>query len=72
VFPHTLDNQLTDGGKIVNLTHRPPFTPRKIPDSRSCSMLSRSQDHIATRKIRITEKSVTSLGIELATFRLVV
>jgi hypothetical protein len=29
--PHFLDNRLTDGGEIVRLTRRPPFTPRKIP-----------------------------------------
>jgi hypothetical protein len=27
-FPHFLDNQLMDGGKVVSLTHWPPFTPR--------------------------------------------
>jgi hypothetical protein len=25
--PHYLDNRLTDGGKVVILTRRPPFTP---------------------------------------------
>jgi hypothetical protein len=25
-----LDNRLTDGGKVVSLTRRPPFTPKKI------------------------------------------
>jgi hypothetical protein len=29
----SLDNCLTDGGKIVGLTRRPPFTPRKIHDT---------------------------------------
>jgi hypothetical protein len=24
-----LDNQLTDGGKVVSLTRRPPFTPQE-------------------------------------------
>jgi hypothetical protein len=28
-IPHVLDNRLTDGGKIVSLTHRPLFTPQK-------------------------------------------
>jgi hypothetical protein len=27
-FPHFLDNRLTDGGKFVSLTRRPPFTPQ--------------------------------------------
>jgi hypothetical protein len=46
-FPHVLDNRLTDGGEVVSLTRRPPFTPRKIPGT------------------------LTSSGIEPATFRLV-
>jgi hypothetical protein len=29
--PHSLNNRLTDGGKIISLTLRPSFTPRKIP-----------------------------------------
>jgi hypothetical protein len=34
--PHFLDNRLTDGGEVVNLTPRPPFTPRKIPGTHFC------------------------------------
>jgi hypothetical protein len=30
-LPHFLDNWLTDGGKVVSLKLRPPFTPRKLP-----------------------------------------
>jgi hypothetical protein len=30
---HFLDNRLTDGGEVVSLMRRPPFTPRKIRDS---------------------------------------
>jgi hypothetical protein len=26
-LPHLLDNRLTDGGEVVGLTRRPPFTP---------------------------------------------
>jgi hypothetical protein len=29
-LPHFLDNRLTDGGEVVSLTRRPPFTLRKI------------------------------------------
>jgi hypothetical protein len=29
-LPHFLDSRLTDGGAVVSLTPRPPFTPRKI------------------------------------------
>jgi hypothetical protein len=28
-LPHLLDNRLTDGGEVVRLTHRPPFTLQK-------------------------------------------
>jgi hypothetical protein len=28
-LPHYLDNRLTDGGEVVSLTRRPPFTPQK-------------------------------------------
>jgi hypothetical protein len=29
-IPHFLDNRLTDGGKVVSLRRRPPFTPLGI------------------------------------------
>jgi hypothetical protein len=35
-FSHFLDNRLTDGGKVVSLQRRPPFTPRKIPGTHFC------------------------------------
>jgi hypothetical protein len=35
-LPYFLDNRLTDGGKVVSLTRRPPFTPRKIPGTHFC------------------------------------
>jgi hypothetical protein len=28
-FPHFLDNQLTDGGKVVSPMRQPPFTPQE-------------------------------------------
>jgi hypothetical protein len=28
-LPHFLDNRLTDGGKVVSHTRRPPFTPQE-------------------------------------------
>jgi hypothetical protein len=30
-LPHFLDSRLTGVGKVVSLTRRPLFTPRKIP-----------------------------------------
>jgi hypothetical protein len=41
-LPHFLDNRLTDGGEVVSLTRRPPFTPRKIPGTQLCYRLNRS------------------------------
>jgi hypothetical protein len=35
-LPHFKDNPLTDGGEVINLTRRPPFTPRKIPGTHFC------------------------------------
>jgi hypothetical protein len=35
-LPHFLDNRLTDGGEVVSLTRRRPFTPRKIPGTHFC------------------------------------
>jgi hypothetical protein len=31
-----LEYRLIDGGKVVRLTHQPPFTPRKIPGTHFC------------------------------------
>jgi hypothetical protein len=28
-LPYFLDNRLIDGGKVVSLTRRPPFTPQE-------------------------------------------
>jgi hypothetical protein len=28
--PHFLDNRLTDGGNVVSLPRRPPFTPGRF------------------------------------------
>jgi hypothetical protein len=30
MLPHFLDSRFTDGGEVVSLTHRSPFTPRNI------------------------------------------
>jgi hypothetical protein len=35
-LPPFLDNRLIDGGELVSLTRRLPFTHRKIPDANFC------------------------------------
>jgi hypothetical protein len=35
-LPHFLDSRPIYGGEVVSLTRRPPFTPRKIPDTQFC------------------------------------
>jgi hypothetical protein len=35
-LPHSLDNRLTDGGEVVNLTRRPLFAPKKICGTHFC------------------------------------
>jgi hypothetical protein len=47
-IPHCLDKRLTDGGKVVSLTHRPYFTPQKhyyfnVSSMHFCWRLSKSQ-----------------------------
>jgi hypothetical protein len=35
-FPHFLDSRLIDGGKVVSVMRRPPFTLRNIPGTHFC------------------------------------
>jgi hypothetical protein len=59
---HFLDNRLRDGGGVVCLTRRPPFTLRKNPGTHLCLRLSRPQGHSASGRIRSTEKSNYLIG----------
>jgi hypothetical protein len=61
-LPHFLESRLIDGGEVVSLTRRPPFTPRKIPDTHFCSRLSRPQGHNTAGRIRSIEKSNDLIG----------
>jgi hypothetical protein len=61
-LPHFLDSRLTDGDKVVSLTHRPHFTPRKIPGTHFYYRLSRPQGHSAAGRIRSIEKSNDLIG----------
>jgi hypothetical protein len=55
-LPHFLDNRLTNGGEVVSLTLRPPFTLKKIPGTHFCLRLSRSQGHSVAGRIGSTDK----------------
>jgi hypothetical protein len=71
-LPYCLDSRLTNGGEVVSLTRRPPFTPRKIPGIHFYQRLSRPQGHNAAGRIRSTQKDYIILqGINSTTFRLV-
>jgi hypothetical protein len=61
-IPHFLDNLLKDGGEVVRLTRRPPFTPRKIRGTHFCYMVSRPQGHSAAGRITSIEKSDDLIG----------
>jgi hypothetical protein len=49
---HFQDKWLTDGGKVVSLKHRPPFTPKNIPGTQFFERLIRPQVHSAAGGIR--------------------
>ena len=51
-----------DGGKVVSLTHRPPFPPWNTPGTHFCSRLSRPQGHSATGRIMSLKNSSDTIG----------
>jgi hypothetical protein len=61
-----MNSWLTDGGEVVSLTRRPPFTPRKIAGTHFCR-LSRPQGHNAAGRIRSIEES-NDIGNRTKTF----
>jgi hypothetical protein len=61
-LPHCLDNQLMDGGEVVSLRRRLPFTPRKIPGTHFCWRLSRPRGYSVVGRIRSIEKSNDLIG----------
>ena len=60
-----------DGGKVVNLTHRPPLPPGNAPGTHFCQMLSQPQGHSAFGRILCQWKIHWPAGIEPATFQFV-
>jgi hypothetical protein len=67
-LPHFPDNRLTDGGEVVSLKSRPPFTPRKIPGTHFCYRLSRPQGHRADGRIKSIEKKINHIGTQTRDF----
>ena len=61
-----------DGGKVVNLTHRPPLPPGNAPGTHFCYRLNRPQGHSAIgRNLCQWKIPVTQAGSKPATFRFV-
>jgi hypothetical protein len=56
MLPHFLDSRLTDGGEVVSLKRRPPFTPHE--DSWYSFLLEAesNQGHSAAGRVKSIEK----------------
>jgi hypothetical protein len=69
-LPHFLDNRLKDGGEVVSLTRRTPFTPEE--DS-WYSFLLETDSNLAIAQLEELGKlkKSTSSGFDTATFPLV-
>jgi hypothetical protein len=61
-LPYFLAYLLTYCNKVVSLMHRPPFTPRTIPGTHYCYMLSQPQGHDAAGRVSLLEKSNDFIG----------
>jgi hypothetical protein len=70
-FPHFLENQLTDGGETVSLTHWPPFTPRKFLVLISVRGRVDPRATVRLKGLGQWKNPMTSLGIKPVTFQLV-
>ena len=58
-----------DGGKVVNIKHRPSLHPENAPGTHFCQKLSRPQGHSAIGRILCQWKiPMTPAGIEPANF----
>jgi hypothetical protein len=70
-IPHCVDNLLTDGGKVVSLTHPSHFSPQKhyyfnVSGTHFCWRLSKPQGLVRPEGLRKFIK-ITSSGIEPTT-----
>jgi hypothetical protein len=70
-----LDIRLIDDDKVVSPMHRPCSTPQthyfSVSGTHLCQRLSKPQGLVRPEGSSALKKSCTSLGLELATFRLV-
>jgi len=70
-FPYFMTTA-QDGGKVVNLTHRPSLPPGNSSGTHFCYRLSRPQGHSAIGRILCRRKfPMKPAGFEPATFRFV-
>ena len=60
-FPYFMKTA-QDGGKVVNLTHRPPLPQGNTPGTHFCQRLSRPQGHSATGRIMSLTNSNDTIG----------
>jgi hypothetical protein len=67
MVPHCLDHQHTDGGKFVSIAHR----PRSVPQNTRYLLLFEVECTMRLEVLCKFKNSVTSSGLEPATFRLV-
>jgi hypothetical protein len=69
--PHFLHKRLTDGGEVVSLTCRLPFTLRKILVLISVRGLVEPRAIVRLEGLGKLKNPMKSIGIESATFRLI-
>jgi hypothetical protein len=69
-----LDNRLIDGGNVVSLTHKPPFTPKNIPGTHVLNIFiifecdGQNKDKKYKQMTCIAEKNWVHLGEPPHTF----
>jgi hypothetical protein len=68
---HFVNNRLTDGGEVVSLTRRPPFTPGRFLVLISVIGLIDSMAIVRLERLGQLKNPITLSGIKPATFRFV-